>query len=263
MVFPSIGLEETGINYYGRLDYTAFTLMIFLTMDDWSEVVRLTQGKYWWAWAPCISFMLMVSLIVLNLIVAVLCEAITSLRRDEEEECNEIDRKHREAAVQDESRTHKIQIEQVNDTLASMLVIQVAMTEKFSGIKALNKRAEELQDLLADMPSTLRRGRQSIECSDNVEISKSEITVEAGIEVKEKDNPSNVPKNRSLGNSKAQSSSKFLTADESEMEEIDGLDENSNKSEEDMSEVRKFVSSIVTNSTFQTYMVLLIILNSK
>mmetsp|Transcript_13821 Transcript_13821/g.21174 ORF Transcript_13821/g.21174 Transcript_13821/m.21174 type:complete len:390 (+) Transcript_13821:181-1350(+) len=76
---------DKGINYFGRLDLTFFTLMMLMTMDDWYTIIKETQTNFVWAWFPIILFMLISGLVMLNLVIAVLCEALAELSDHEDE----------------------------------------------------------------------------------------------------------------------------------------------------------------------------------
>eukprot|EP00815_Leptocylindrus_aporus_P003201 CAMPEP_0116069256 /NCGR_PEP_ID=MMETSP0322-20121206/12180_1 /TAXON_ID=163516 /ORGANISM="Leptocylindrus danicus var. apora, Strain B651" /LENGTH=257 /DNA_ID=CAMNT_0003556587 /DNA_START=557 /DNA_END=1327 /DNA_ORIENTATION=+ len=88
--------EEDNVDYFGRLDYSLFTLFSLMTMEGWIDVVRFTSKKYDWCWFPIIIFIMISAFVLLNLVVAVLCEALATLnaeadmegceRYDEEEE---------------------------------------------------------------------------------------------------------------------------------------------------------------------------------
>ena len=54
-------------------------------MDDWYTIIKETQTEHVWAWFPIILFMLISGLVMLNLVIAVLCEALSELSENEEE----------------------------------------------------------------------------------------------------------------------------------------------------------------------------------
>ena len=56
-----------------------------MTMDDWYTIIKETQTEFPWAWFPIILFMLISGLVMLNLVIAVLCEALSELSENEEE----------------------------------------------------------------------------------------------------------------------------------------------------------------------------------
>jgi len=71
-----------GKDYFGRLDLTFMTLFQLMTMDDWRTVLDLTSSKYSLAWVPILIFIVVSSFVMLNLIIAVLCEALSALEPD-------------------------------------------------------------------------------------------------------------------------------------------------------------------------------------
>ena len=70
-------------NYFETLDQSMLSLFQLMTMDEWAEIVRALQPQYSWAWLPLILFVIISGFIVVNLIVAVICDAIGAL--DEKE----------------------------------------------------------------------------------------------------------------------------------------------------------------------------------
>jgi len=62
-------------DYFGRLDYTFYTLFQLIT-GDWAAAARACQEVYSWAWAPFVIYIFIMSMIFMNLIVAVICDAV-------------------------------------------------------------------------------------------------------------------------------------------------------------------------------------------
>jgi hypothetical protein len=54
-----------------------------MTLDAWADVCRDVQQTYSWAWLPFIAFVIISGFIVVNLIIAVICDAISALHADE------------------------------------------------------------------------------------------------------------------------------------------------------------------------------------
>jgi hypothetical protein len=69
--------------YFARLDATFFTLFQILTLDEWASVARETMALQSWAWLPIIAFVIITAFIVINLIIAVICDAIAALHADQ------------------------------------------------------------------------------------------------------------------------------------------------------------------------------------
>lgn len=73
----------TSVDYFGRMDDTFFTLFQIMTLDAWAEVAREVMAVYAWAWLPFIVFVIITAFVVVNLIIAVICDAIAALHDDE------------------------------------------------------------------------------------------------------------------------------------------------------------------------------------
>jgi len=74
---------QTIENYFGRLDMTFFTLFQIMTLDNWADISRQVMAVYSWAWLPFIVFVIITGFVVVNLIIAVICDAISALHEDE------------------------------------------------------------------------------------------------------------------------------------------------------------------------------------
>jgi hypothetical protein len=75
--------NETSQDYFSRLDATFFTLFQIMTLDNWAGISREVMAVQSWAWVPFIAFVLISGFIVVNLIIAVICEAIGALHSDD------------------------------------------------------------------------------------------------------------------------------------------------------------------------------------
>ena len=82
-LFKNLYREKLTIwDYFGRLDATFFTLFQIMTLDEWSSVAREVMLTYPWAWAPFVAFVIISGFVVVNLIIAVICDAISALHDD-------------------------------------------------------------------------------------------------------------------------------------------------------------------------------------
>ena len=88
-LFGSLFVDgETEDDYFGRLDKTFWTLFIMMTLD-WSSVSREVMAVYSWAWVVFVSFVMVSSFIVYNLVIAVVCDSVAIIEaqgRDNETE---------------------------------------------------------------------------------------------------------------------------------------------------------------------------------
>lgn len=74
---------DTEEDYFSRMDRTFFTLFQIMTLDSWADIAREVMIVYSWAWLPFIAFVIITGFIVVNLIIAVICDAISALNDDE------------------------------------------------------------------------------------------------------------------------------------------------------------------------------------
>ena len=74
---------ETSADYFSRLDSSFFTLFQIMTLDAWAAIAREVMVVFSWAWLPFISFVIISGFIVVNLIIAVICDAIAALHADD------------------------------------------------------------------------------------------------------------------------------------------------------------------------------------
>ena len=75
--------EYTDYDYFSRIDGTFFTLFQIMTLDNWADIARQVITVYKWAWLPFIAFVIISGFIVVNLIIAVICDAISALHADD------------------------------------------------------------------------------------------------------------------------------------------------------------------------------------
>jgi hypothetical protein len=76
---------HTDKDYFGRIDYTFFTLFQIMTLDDWADISRqvMNAPNLGWTWLPIMTFVIMTAFVVVNLIIAVICDAISALNDDD------------------------------------------------------------------------------------------------------------------------------------------------------------------------------------
>ena len=75
--------DPTEYNYFGSMGWTLFTLFQMMTLDNWATICRDVMRKRGYAWAPFVAFVIISGFIVVNLIIAVICDAISSLHKDD------------------------------------------------------------------------------------------------------------------------------------------------------------------------------------
>lgn len=75
----------TDIDYFSTLHQTLFTLFQLMTLDSWSAITRELMTVYPWAWLPLFCFVMVSSFIVINLVIAVICDAVAGMQHEEQE----------------------------------------------------------------------------------------------------------------------------------------------------------------------------------
>lgn len=73
----------TDANYFGSMDATFFTLFQIMTLDAWAGIARQVMDAYAWAWLPFIIFVIITGFVVVNLMIAVICDSIAALHDDD------------------------------------------------------------------------------------------------------------------------------------------------------------------------------------
>lgn len=116
-------LQEDGYtdeDYFSRLDITFFTLFQFLTMDAWTEIAKQVMVPYPWAWAPICTFIILTSFVVINLVIAVICESVGEVQRQEMEQ-NLMQMNSMITTAEEHKTTDMIQLEKKVDRLQGII----------------------------------------------------------------------------------------------------------------------------------------------
>jgi len=110
----------TSADYFSRMDKTMFTLFRIMTLDSWADITLEVMQKYKWAWIPFMTFVGMSSFIVINLIIAVICDAVSSIQTNElSEQLGNIQKKATGDRYDEQSQLAqlKLQMDEVTTTL--------------------------------------------------------------------------------------------------------------------------------------------------
>lgn len=54
-----------------------------MTLDAWADLTRDIMLVYSWAWIPMIAYVIITGFVVVNLVIAVICDAVAALHDDE------------------------------------------------------------------------------------------------------------------------------------------------------------------------------------
>jgi voltage-gated sodium channel len=76
--FGSILFSNMDPGRWGDLGISMITLVQVLTLSSWEQVMMPLQEQHWWSWIYFFSFIALGSITILNLIVAVLVDVVTS-----------------------------------------------------------------------------------------------------------------------------------------------------------------------------------------
>ena len=68
-------------NYFSSLSTTFFTLFQLMTLDSWSSITKEVMTVYPWSWALFIFYIIISSFIVINMIIAVICDSVGEIQR--------------------------------------------------------------------------------------------------------------------------------------------------------------------------------------
>lgn len=69
--------------YFARLDGSMLTSFQMLTFDNWAEIAREAMEMKSWAWIPFVAFIVISGFTVINLVIAVICDAINDLQKED------------------------------------------------------------------------------------------------------------------------------------------------------------------------------------
>lgn len=69
-------------DYFGRLDLTFITLFQMLTTDTWLVIVRQVMDRDYWSYWLFFGWVTLTSIIILNLIIAIICDGLVDTQQD-------------------------------------------------------------------------------------------------------------------------------------------------------------------------------------
>lgn len=76
--------KESSPEYFGNLGVTFVTLFQVMTLDDWTHIMRTVMCIHPYAWIYFISFVLIASYVLLNLIVGIIVDSLQTVREKRE-----------------------------------------------------------------------------------------------------------------------------------------------------------------------------------
>lgn len=163
----------TQADYFGRLDLTLFTLFQLLCLDEWSGIAYEVTAVHMWAWAIFIVFIVMSAFVVINLLIAVICDALQILRTaeeamSEEQELAEKKAKYEEETtkIRDEGESvsrEKIQqkCNEMQQMLDQMIIAQESMSRTIQYLSIAlyaERKPDELMNITENMADESMEG---------------------------------------------------------------------------------------------------------
>jgi hypothetical protein len=131
----------TSYDYFSTLDATLFTLFQIMTMDNWAEICRECMQQYTWAWIPFTVFVVASGFVVVNLIIAVICESISSLNEIADGQAES------EANESNSNDSHQPSPKQLRQEIDDLTILLAQMqASQFQGRSALERLTVQLRD---------------------------------------------------------------------------------------------------------------------
>ncbi len=160
------GYENEGepIIYFSNLEQSFLTLFQLMTMDEWANVVRDLIPQYRYSWLFLVIFVVITGLIVVNLIVAVICDAISTL--------SDPDKARLQGNYDEDSETTRIelreQIDTIEDQIGDLTRIQARTFHTLQYLtQQLQMEKEKSSELKRDSASEENVRRNSGDNKDN------------------------------------------------------------------------------------------------
>lgn len=79
-VMATTFFRESSPEYFGSMPQSLFTLFQMATLSSWEVVVYSVMEDHWWAWAFFVPFIILAAFTALNLIIAVIVDAMNTLQ---------------------------------------------------------------------------------------------------------------------------------------------------------------------------------------
>lgn len=150
---PEYGCYEPGEpDSFGKLHQSAYSLFVLMNLEDWGNTTRQLQKKFTWAWLPVIAFILISSFIMLNLVIAVLCDSLASESENEEEITDDgnldEEAKKKLKEMKEKKKQEKLRIEFIAHSRVDQLKKRdEKVNTLISEINSLTEKVKAIQDV--------------------------------------------------------------------------------------------------------------------
>lgn len=149
-------------DYFGNLAWTFLTLFQIMTLDGWASISREAMETYWWAWLPFCAFVIISGFIIVNLIIAVICDAIGMLDEETQENLYGVG-VDSESEIEDEAPTElREQLDQLEDQMGQLTRMQARTFHTLQYLTQqlqTQKEAKERNKQLKKEEKVKRRGK--------------------------------------------------------------------------------------------------------
>lgn len=174
--------HNTTYDYFGNLALTWVTLFQIMTFDNWQSVAREVMDIYPWSWIPFLIFTVITGFVIMNLIIAIICESLVKLTEKkkaerEKKEAAEARLAEKAAGVDsllisqkslgDASSVHTIDnMWRIEDMLDEILEDQDMLLQTVEKLKDVlqdvllttdKKKANEIRSVLLSFPQSIRK----------------------------------------------------------------------------------------------------------
>jgi len=152
----------TSENYFGTFFLTLLTLFQIMTFDSWHGIARSAMDAKPWAWVVFVLWVLISGFVVMNLIIAIICESLVTMTVENKK----LDQREKEGL--DDSIAGSIQtvmdfkIFQIQEVADEILLDQGELLET----------AQDLKLTVLGILMDVRTGRRNVSKADQAELMK-------------------------------------------------------------------------------------------
>ena len=104
--------KESNPEYFGNLGVTFVTLFQVMTLDDWTLIMKSVTRIHPYAWIYFISFVLIASYVLLNLIVGIIVDSLQTVR-EKRELATQSELNNQIKALRDQLKTFEYELEKL------------------------------------------------------------------------------------------------------------------------------------------------------
>lgn len=128
---------STSEDYFSRLDVTALTLFRIMTLDEWWQIAKEVIAVHTWAWFPFVAFISISTFFLLNMTIAMVCEAVLFVQNNGKEgELSAADKPSDPmAAVSADIAKLEYKIEMLASTVDTVLNQQLLLQQSMVNLK--------------------------------------------------------------------------------------------------------------------------------